>query len=364
MNAANFWFGMDLGALLPELLADELMDLDKILGVRPRLDTVDGFQRETFYPDGTPVNHNALTVYPYFAPRYLGTPMPDANVRLEEGYSRTAAKSAVSWVCGLLGGMIWEKDLLHGIRMDVHWNGSTVPVMFPLCGAELPDGEIIFPVADTWRNDGDWGQGAVPAYIEQQVRFLLWCYRQAGLPVPTQVYVARIIGNLPTDMSVCTLFPDAKKEDRIASRVLNAVTKTMAAGKSLLSNTNIIPETPWEEAKAAALAECYQTDDPQLFELVQKYMAARSVRKELEAEDKRLKKQTDAIAINLAAQIDGANSRGELILGKTAYRVSHATSRKSDARITPGLIYQYAPQLAATALKEGPGKVTVSVDVL
>lgn len=369
-NASQYWFGKSLSEILPEEDISTLMAVDGYMGKPTAFQDYAGFVRDAFYADCTPVIHATDTIYPAYAPWYLGTPIPEAFLRIENTYSRTAAQAAISWTAGIFGRDTHPGKTCDALSFECPFQNHILSVQFPLYSQFLADGAIVVPVADTWRNDSEWGQGVVPSYVEQHVRFLLWCYRyyhhnrDDNLTVPDRAYVTRIIGNLPTDVMVYTVFADAGVDQKVADRVFRAFTKAKAAGANPLLSLKSQPEIPWMEQREAELADAYHTDDPVLYDLIQRYMAARSTRKELEAKDKDLKAKADAIAISLAALTKDDVSTGKLIVDKTAYTVKHTPSRKQPPRITSALIYQFAPNHANQVITEGARKVTVSIDVL
>ena len=330
----------------------------------------EGFSQDAFYANGTPVSIDRNVIYPIYAPWYLGTPIPEAFLRIEESYSRTAAQAAASWTAGVLGREYHPGKTCDALSFECGYQDRVVSVQFPLCDLLLSDKAIIVPIADSWRNDSEWGQGVVPSYVEQHVRFLLWCYRyyhencNSGLTVPDRAYVTRIIGNLPTDVTVYTVLSDETADQKIAKRVFKAFTKALDAGDNPMLNRKVQPEIPWLEQRDMELTGAYQTDDPELYDLIQRYMTARSTRKELEAMDKQLKASADAIAVSLAALTTDDASSGKLVVDKTAYTVRHTPSRKQPPKVTTALIYQFAPNHAHQVIKEGSRKVSVSIDVL
>lgn len=369
-NASQYWFGKSLMDILPEEDTVALWAVDSYIGTPTVFRSYDGFSHDAFHADGTPVCFNQNTIYPIYAPWYMGTPIPEALLRIEDTYSRTAAQAAGSWTCGIFGRNTHPEKTNDALSFECGYQNHILNVQFPLCNLLLSDGAIVVPVADTWRNDSEWGQGVVPSYVEQHVRFLLWCYRyynqncNSDLIVPDRAYVTRIIGNLPTDVTVYTVLSDETADQKIAERVFKAFTKALDAGENPILNRKIQPEIPWLEQRDMELAGAYQTDDPELYDLIQRYMAARSTRKELEAMDKQLKASADAIAVSLAALTTDDASSGKLVVDKTAYTVRHTPSRKQPPKVTAALIYQFAPNHADQVLREGTRKVTVSIDVL
>lgn len=369
-NASQYWFGKNLSDILPAEDIDTILQIEGYMGNPPAYQDYEGFHSDAFYTDGSPINMDRNTIYPIYAPWYLGTPIPEAFLRIEDSYSRTAAQAAVSWTAGIFGKCQHPDKVSNALSFQYCYQDRSLNVQFPLCDVFLADGAIVVPVADTWRNDSEWGQGVVPSYVEQHVRFLLWCYRyyqqncNSNLRVPDRAYVTRIIGNLPTDVTVYTVFAEPNADQKIADRVIRTFAKTMAIGEAPLLNRKTQPEIPWTERREAELADAYHTDDPDLYDLVQRYLQARSVRKEMEAQDKVLKAKADAIAVSLAALTKDDASTGKLVIDKTAYTVTHTPSRKQAPRITSALIYQFAPHHANQVITEGARKVTVSIDVL
>lgn len=369
-NASQYWFGKSISDMLPEIDISALMSIEGYLGNPSAFQDYDGFKPDAFYANGVPVERNKDTVYPIYASWYMGMPIPTAFLRIEDTYSQTAAQSAISWTAGVFGKKHHQSKTVDALGFEYHYQDRILNVQFPLYGPLLSDGAIVIPVADTWRNDAEWGQGVIPGYVEQHVRFLLWCYRyhsqncDGGLAIPERAYVTRIIGNLPTDVSIYTIFADSGKDQKVANRVFQAFYLAQAAGRDPLFDRKEQPELSWKEKQEMELADAFHTEDSQLFDLVQQYMNARSTRKELEAEDARLKAQADAIAISLASLTKDDASAGRLVVGKTAYMVRHTPSKKQPPKVTSALIYQFAPNHVDQVITELPGKVTVSIDVL
>ena len=370
-NASQYWFGKNLSDILPEADIVTVMSVDGLLGKPTAFQDYEGFIPTAFHPDGTPITKEKDTIYPCYAPWYLGTPIPEAFLRIEDSYSRTAAQAAVAWTFAIFGEDCNPGKTADALSFECGYQNRILNVQFPLYDRFLEGNAIVIPVADTWRNDSEWGQGVVPAYVEQHARFLLWCYRyyhdicDSNLPVPERAYVTRIIGNLPTDVTVYTINADSRIDQKIADRVIRAVTKTLDANQNPLLNLKQQEEQPWAQRREAELSDAYHTDDPELFELIQQYLAALSHRKELEAQDKQMKAEADAIAVSIASQTRGTASTGKLIVdSKTAYTVRHTPARKQPPKITSALIYQFAPNHAQQVITEGARRVKVSIDVL
>lgn len=370
-NASQYWFGMNLGDLLPEEDITTLWQIDGFLGKPTAYQDFDGFSKDAFRADNTPVSFDNNTIYPVYAPWYLGTLIPEAFLRVEPTYSQTAAQAAISWTTGLFVCQGSSPETLDALTFECGYHNHIFKVQFPLCKQPSPAADaIIVPVADTWRNESEWGQGIVPGYVEQHVRFLLWCYRyynqncDSNLFVPECVYVPRIIGNLPDDVTVYTVIADPAADQKAAERVLRAFAKAQDTGTNPILNRKSQPEICWMEKRDAELADAYHTDDPELYDLIRRFMEARSRRKELEAQDKQLKAEADAIAVSLAALTKDDANTGRLDAGPVSYTVKHTPSRKQPPKVTPPLIYQFAPNYANLVLKEGARRVSVSIDVL
>lgn len=370
MNSMSYWFGKSIEDVFPGADNTFLKTLDGCLGHIPAMSQLSGFQKDAFYHDGTPVVYDPHTVYPAYAARYVGATIPETALRIDELYSRMAAQAAISWATAIQGDYLVPTPYLDGIRFEYEVNGVSVPVYFPASHVLIQGDAIIVPVAETFRSDSDWGNGAIPYYVEQQVRFLLWCYQHnpvihGGLSwVPKQARVARIIGNLASDVTIYTVEANPVKDQIVADRVFRAFLKAKNAGKDPTLNVVSLPEVPWLEKKEAELADAYYTNDPELYDTVSQYMDAKSRRKELEAKDKDLKAEADAIAIGLAAQIEPGNSSGELDIGNEKYTVSHSVANRRPAQPTTALIYQFAPKYAGQVIKEQSRRATVKIDVL
>lgn len=364
MNISQYWLGKDIRDMVPGISEQNALMLDIACGSKPVLSGTPGFVKDAFYMDGTPICPEKGVVYPCFAPWYTGTPIPETFHRIEDGYSQGAAKAAISWALALHGGTIGSRNVLDGFSVEMNYQGTSLQIHFPICQAVHTNGAIVVPVADTFRNDEAWGQGAIPAYVEQHVRFLLWCYENFHNPAPPKAYVARIVGNLPTDVTLYTVYASSDKDTKAAERVLRAFTAAQNNGKDPLTNLRTIEETPWQERKEAELEGVYRIDDPNLYELTRQYLAARSERKTLEAQDKELKAEADAIAVALGSLTGGDARDGVLRADGTVYRVTHIRSRKSTPGITAALIYQFAPEKASQVIGDVEGKVSVSIDVI
>ena len=369
MNISQYRLGKDLRDMIPGISDQTALLLDIACGTLPPHQNEPGFIKDAFYMDGTPVNPDVNTVYPCYAFRYTGTPVPEAALRVEESFSRGAAKAAISRTLALHGGTIGHQDTLNGLAFEVDICGTPIRVCFPICQVVHTNGSIVIPVADTFRNDESWGQGAIPVYVEQCARFLLWCYRHYhdnwsnGIEIPRKAYVARIIGNLPTDVTLFAVQESELKDAKAAERVLLAVKKALDGSKDPMANLRTIQEKPWQERKEEELEGAYHVDDPALYDLVRRYMAARSERKTLEAQDKALKEEADAIAVALGSLTGGDVKEGALRANGYVYRVTHVRARASTPNITTGLIYQFLPEYASKVVMDMEGKVTVNIDV-
>ena len=82
-NASQYWFGKSLSEILPEEDISTLMAVDGYMGKPTAFQDYAGFVRDAFYADCTPVIHATDTIYPAYAPWYLGTPIPEALLRIE-----------------------------------------------------------------------------------------------------------------------------------------------------------------------------------------------------------------------------------------------------------------------------------------
>lgn len=370
MKKSEYWFGQGISDIVPGIAADAAEAIENCLSCVPVYENMEGYLRDAFYADGTPKKRNENTVYPLYAAWYLGTPIPEAFMSIESSYSIKAAQAAISWAMALHGLPYTGGEMQNGLSFDCSFCNHNFTVNFPVSECHLPDNSIIIPIADTFRNDDGWGQSAVPPYVEQYARFLLWCHtcyaneNPDTLEVPQKALVVRIIGNLSADVSICTIYADEHKDAKMAERVFRAFTKAQENGMNPLEMVSVQKEIPWQERRETELKEAYQTDDPELYQLIQSYMMARSKRKEMEAADKRLKAEADAIAIALAAQTEADADRGKLADNGECYVVRHTHARVSNPAISSNLVYQFAPQYAADVCDTTEGKVSVVVDVL
>ena len=318
-----------------------------------------------------------IFIIPREIPKWLNTAMPGALLDIEPSYSRSACKSALNYG----GDFLLAESLsaaeqppfykrIVGFHFGYAANGESFPVAFPCA---LIDEKIypIIAVADTWRNDAAWENGAVPLYVSQQADFLMWAIRYFMANIEpgrftlasSNTLVVRIIGNLPTDCSVRLVLGNAAREESVAKRVFRAVSRYRQQGIAF-PEANRTVEAPYKEQ----LANLPVIEDEDLHELIGRYMDKRALRKALEAQGKSMKERQDAIAYILSEKIPAGKGSCVFTLsdGKTA-RVSHVIKGRrpvtSDS-VTPGMILQYAPEAAHCVLCSDAVDWKVSIDAV
>lgn len=348
--------------------------LEPFLAAPSPFEVCHGYLRAAFTGAGKPVLKSsegcgewdvdcAWPITPYYAPVYLKTPLPASLLELEPEWRDCASEAAYSWACSSLVYPI-PTERMNGLMFEY----QGLNIWFPIQIVSTDIGRAaILPFADTFRNSNGWEGGRVPVYVEQAARFLSWCcqeyHRQHSLNLEVfQIVVARIIGNLPTDVELRTITPDPKLDQRIADRVIRAVQAAQAAGTRVLK-ANRLDEIPWQERKAAELEDANQVQDEELYSRIEQYMPLRSERKELERQDAALKAEADAIAIALAAQIPNHGTDGSVLSGSKKYAVSHTPKRKGSVTISAKLLRQVAPDLESAIYTSAP-KRTVDIDVV
>ncbi len=370
MPNSTYWFGTDFHDLLPELSQSDCGKLDCLFIAAPDASKRPGFLKNVFFQDGTPVQElEEGTVCPVYAPRYLGTPIPAEFLDIVPMYSQTAAAAAISWILSITGSRQASYLNQDALSFDYSYNGSPIRFVFPINelrnGSDFwKDGDLIIPIADTFRNDSDWDDYSIPIYVEQQVRLLFWCWKEycsqhPDYTAPKTARIVRIIGNLPTDVQIRTLYANDKKDAATAERVCRAFTK--ATDITAKRHETI----SWKERKQAEYDDAYRIDDPALHKILAEYMRIRSERLEKEEKDKQLKAEADAIALSIASQTPNDTKSGKLTVGDYAFTVTHSPSRKMPVKLTTSIIGQFAPEFAAALIGDTPlGKKRVNISVL
>ena len=154
----TFWLGQQGQDILTALGESIAARLTTLFSSVPKHADLPGFQKNAFYPDGSPVLPKEDLCYPFFAAWYLGTPIPGVFLDLEPLYRQTAAKAAISWIASLNYGLPKDYRNVDGVPLDIEYAGQRIRFLIPDIGVTGPDDaqEIVLPVADHWSNDGEW----------------------------------------------------------------------------------------------------------------------------------------------------------------------------------------------------------------
>lgn len=359
------------GVSLPDSIKDKL-ECD-LLRNNPAYFECPGFEKDAFTPDGYPVNAKPDTIYPALLYRTIGIPVSESLTEIEPEFRRTASVAALKWLEKVLHGSTshWA---FNGLNFQYIIDGDPINFCFPTTSvmhtidASHAEYCAVIPLPDTFLNDEDWECGMIPQYAEQQAQLLLWCHQQYALihhgTLPAdKAFLVRIKGNISADCTVRTVSYDPKKAMRILNKIHKAVVANKVNGTGLTDNLVTIPKRDWKDEKQRDLDAAYCIEDPAYYELLGKYMEARSTRKRLEAEAEEVKEQMQTLAIALASQTSVAGKRGELTDGDTIYAVTHTPKRFTQPKISADLLRQLAPEHAdAINVSSTPrGRITIEV---
>lgn len=359
------------GVFLPESIKDKLEG--NLLRNNPVHFGLPGFEKDAFTPDGYPVTTKPDTIYPALLYRTIGIPVSESLTEIEPEFRRTASVAALKWLEKVLHRESHQWDF-DGLNIQHTIDGEVINFCFPTTWVKHKIDNThaefcaVLPFPDTFLNDEDWECGMIPQYAEQQAQLLLWCHQQYALMHPGtlpagKAFLVRIKGNISADCTVRTVSYDPKKAMRILNKIHKAVVASKANGTGLTDNLVTIPKRDWKDEKQRDLDDAYCIEDPAYYELLGKYMEARSTRKRLEAEAEEVKEQMQTLAITLASQTSVAGKRGELTDGDTIYAVTHTPKRFTQPKISADLLRQLAPEHAdAINVSSTPrGRITIEV---
>lgn len=311
---------------------------------------ITAFRKKAFLPNGQPNqagaslgDHNAQ----YAVPMCLGTAMPLALLNLDPGFAAAAAEAGFSWLEKVQGNLPAQKIDVEspGLPLRINYAGTASILYFPSYDNGRYNDRIspniraaVIVIPDSPENDDDWKYGNTPAYAMQMAQFRLWCWRQYAMQENLNhscqchsVILVRITGNLSQDITIRTITADSARDDALALRVIKALEQK----KAWLDNgyftavypTNIRSKTKKEQFQEM-LEDAFVLEDPDVFALVQQYMAARSSRKALERKLKEIHATRDALAVRLAGEVDCAD-QGTLTCANGTYAVKHKPKRES-----------------------------------
>lgn len=352
MSKWDYAFGVDL----PKNIQEKMEHNDLLRNTHPNA-AFPGFEKDAFSSDGFPVAANEDTVYPCFLHKIIGIPVPENIDQIPADYRCRASQAAMKWLEKILG-CHQSRWSFNGLRFCYTSGDTSLNFCFPDTsivaarnGASLEKSAVLtFP--DAWSNDEDWEYGMIPQYAESQAQLLMWCFQQfadrnMGFTETDTAYLVRITGNLSVDNTVRTVSYDARKAEQIIAKIIRAARAAQAKGCSLLSNSVKIPKFDWKEAKTLEIENAYHIDDPDFYDLVARYMQARSIRKSLEVKAEAIKAEKDSIAFALASSIKDGFRSGTAEENDLVYMVTHTPKRKNEPTISASLVRQLAPQYEA-----------------
>lgn len=360
------------GVALPANIKNKLEFSDLIRKPVPYAAT-SGFEKDAFYSDGYPVAEKPYTVYPSLLHRIIGIPVSEYLSEISEDYRRKASVAAIQWLEKVLDARL-ETHGFNGLSFQSLFDNEMIDYTFPdthiLChNGSTYENCAVLPFPDTHNNDGDWEYGAIPLYAESQAQLLLWCSRQYAAQHPeytacNQAFLVRIKGNLSVDNAIRTITYDPQKVRRILQRIAKAHAAATAAGTSLAKPPVTIPKCDWKAEKQADLDDAYHLDNQDLYDLLGRYMNARSIRKSLERQAEEIKAHMDCIAIDLASQTSLSVSRGEIEVNDMVYSVIHSPKRNYPPTISAELVRQFAPQCAEHIHVSSIPRGRITIEVL
>lgn len=321
--------------------------------------TIDPTIPDGFYPDSKPTLEMPNFLYPCFAPYYLRVPFPSSLINVPEGYSRTASIAALEWLEKTLTNARMNLKHFDAEMFTALVDGQEFKFSFPNTVINYLDGDpqqgtafqeryaTAIAIADVSDNNADWDDGTIPYYVECQARFLLWCWDYTGGDLdtcPTECFIVRITGNTPGDTTVRVVHSDPQKDSTVVKRIC----KRMAGNDPAAVMATVREQGTWFERKEKEREDAYVIDDPDTYNLVRSYMEAKTSRKTLEAESKKIKAQMDTIALRLSRFIQDGHRFGlaKDTVGMREYTVSHTQKRTEAPNVNPPLIRQYFPEHA------------------
>lgn len=343
------------------------------------------FVKDFFTADGYPklgegMKH-AEVAYPYLfpviAPWYDATAIPAIQLEMEPLYRQTACSAALSWLFNLTGAAGTANHSFgdtarsfHGLAFQEEIQGMVHTFAFPdtRIATSTHGTAAVILIADSYWQNSDWEkQGSVPLYARQQALFQLWCWHRfvekATVPIdaPETAFIVRICGNLATDCTIRTVPYNSKEAEAMVNRICKA--RAQEPQKGLYWKRNIETAQTWHEKIEN---EAFETDNPDLYDLVIEYMKARSYRKALEKEENEIGDRMDSIAVKLASLIPAGNLQGRYDLPDgTVCTVTHQQRRYRNAeKISPELIHSFYPELDECILQSGTERTTVTIEAL
>lgn len=347
MKKWDYLFGTDL----PDSIKDKLEE--HVLRYNPLQSQFPGFEKNAFSPDGFPVDCKADTVYPALLYRLIGTPISAYLSEIEKEYRSTASVAALKWLEKVLGrkDIYWYSDGLH---FEYEFLGEKIKFCFPTTTIAYeinssPLQAAVIPLPDSHNNDPDWESGMIPQYAEQRAQLLMWCHHQYAEQFPrlhtelNHTYLVRIKGNLAVDNTIRTVTYNPAQAERLVAKICKTVVACRTAGKPMYDNLVEIPKTDWKKEREQDLEDAYRIEDPALYEILQKYMEARSTRKTLESQAEAIKEQMHTLAITIASTTATDSRSGRLTEGSNTYSVTHTPKRSAAPTISADLLRQLAP---------------------
>lgn len=335
-----------VGCTFPDNLADKA----KEAGLFPEIPRDVDF--DVFYADGHPRCYTSGVLYPCFTAHYLQLPIPDTFLNFAPGYRRRAAVAARKWLEKELG--VVEKSSRHTKSMTLmgEISGQVETIEFPLDLLQDANGVVCacLPFPDIRENEVDWEDGGLPNYAEVQARFLLWCMGEAEVsPRPACVRIVRITGNTPGDVTIRTIWPDAKRDEQIARQVFRAVQDIRS--DDLVASPKMLKRQTWFEAKEEALEDAFAIENEAFSALVERYMAVKSERLELKRKSDGLKERMDALAIEIATLLPKDALSGSVTdADGKIYTVTNKKARATTPSISADLIRQFHPELGSQVI--------------
>lgn len=318
-------------------------------------------QSEVFWPHGVAENPRPDCVYPYQAAQILGTGVPWEYTHLDQQYAKGAAKATYMYVCRLFP----DKDnpFAEAEKMDgfiIHRDGWQYVI------PEYHTNPIVV-VCDSTLNDELWEDHGIPIYVLQQVRLYMALIREHDVVGKYQlpgIYVVRVTGNTPADITFRWITADVAAENALLHVIDNMIARRISLGQPIVPEVNELPRRNWREIKEEKQSEAYVVEDDTIHAVIAEYMAIRSQRKTFEKKAKKLKEAADVIALKLANMIQNSE-RGVLEdqNNGVVYSVEHVPKAHKEIDIKPDHIRLFAPEYEYV-ITQSNGGGTVKIDVL
>ncbi len=306
-------------------------------------------------------------IYPSQAGYLLATPIAWEFANIEPEYSESASKAVWQYLKNWLNidsPFSRGEDYADGYLIE----RDGYKYMIPLYDT-TPSNEVISPylvIADVPEDDEYWENNQIPIWILHQARLTMALIKEhSGNLSLAGMYIVRVSGNLTADIDIRWIPSNTKMERDTLARCDSVIASNLSQNKYSVPPIEVMDKRNWAEIMQERIDTADEVCDDALYEDICTYMAIRSERKTLEKESADIKKQEDAIAIQLASEIlDSESGEIENPADSRIYTVKHSKSRTYTPKITPNLVRIIAPEYSDAITVNETVKGRVDIDVL